>query len=92
MTKYKAALMAEVEAKVNELEKKVELLAKAVSMMMLEGEELSEDEIKEIRSRLSDWLRGKRGEFVDLDFEYYPYFSTRSLRNPSQAPFSFFHV
>ncbi len=59
--------MAEVEAKVYELEKKVELLAKAVSMMMLEGEELSEDEIKEIRSRLSDWLRGKREEFVDLE-------------------------
>jgi len=61
-----AILMAEVEAKVNELEKKVELLAKAVSMMMLEGEELPEDEVKEIRSRLNDWLRGKRGEFVDL--------------------------
>jgi ElaB/YqjD/DUF883 family membrane-anchored ribosome-binding protein len=62
-----AILMTEVEAKVNELEKKVELLAKAVSMMMLEGEELSEDEVKEIRSRLNDWLRGKRGEFVDLE-------------------------
>ena len=61
-----AILMAEGEAKVNELEKKVELLAKAVSMMMLEGEELPEDEVKEIRSRLNDWLRGKRGEFVDL--------------------------
>ena len=63
---HMAILMAEVEAKVNELEKKVELLAKAVSMMMLEGEELPEDEVKEIRSRLNDWLRGKRGEFVDL--------------------------
>jgi len=62
-----AILMAEGEAKVNELEKKVELLAKAVSMMMLEGEELPEDEVKEIRSRLNDWLRGKRGEFVDLE-------------------------
>jgi ElaB/YqjD/DUF883 family membrane-anchored ribosome-binding protein len=62
-----AILMTEVEAKVNELEKKVELLAKAVSMMMLEGEELSEDEVKEIRSRLNDWLRGKREEFVDLE-------------------------
>ncbi|GEM_PF-1158218 len=63
---HMAILMAEGEAKVNELEKKVELLAKAVSMMMLEGEELPEDEVKEIRSRLNDWLRGKRGEFVDL--------------------------
>jgi ElaB/YqjD/DUF883 family membrane-anchored ribosome-binding protein len=59
--------MAEVEAKVNGLEKKVELLAKAASMIMLEGEESSEDEVKEIRSRLNDWLRGKREEFVDLE-------------------------
>ena len=36
-------------------------------MMMPEGEELSEDEIKEIRSRLNYWLKGKRGEFVDLE-------------------------
>lgn len=60
-------LMTEVEVKVNELEKKVELLAKAVSMMMMEGEELSEDEVKEIRSRLNDWLRGNKEEFVDLE-------------------------
>ena len=46
---------------------KVELLAKTVSMMMLEGEELPEDEVKEITSRLNDWLRGKRGEFIDLE-------------------------
>lgn len=31
--------MSEVEAKVNELEKKVELLARALSMMMVEGED-----------------------------------------------------
>jgi hypothetical protein len=36
-------------------------------MMMLEGEELPEDEAKEITSRLNDWLRGKRGEFIDLE-------------------------
>jgi len=59
--------MAEVEARVNELEKKVELLTKAVSTLMLEGEESSEDEVKEVRSRLNDWLRGKREEFIDLE-------------------------
>jgi ElaB/YqjD/DUF883 family membrane-anchored ribosome-binding protein len=59
--------MAEVEARVNELEKKVELLTKAVSALMLEEEESSEDEVKEVRSRLNDWLRGKREEFIDLE-------------------------
>ncbi|MBO3810284.1 MAG: hypothetical protein FGF50_11930 [Candidatus Brockarchaeota archaeon] len=60
-------LMTEVEVKVNELEKKVELLAKAVSLKMMEGEELSEEEVKEIRSRLNDWLKGNREEFVDFE-------------------------
>jgi len=60
-------LMAEVEARVNELKKKVELLTKAVSALMLEEEESSEDEVKEVRSRLNDWLRGKREEFIDLE-------------------------
>ncbi|MBO3797401.1 MAG: hypothetical protein QW491_05510 [Thermoproteota archaeon] len=60
-------LMTEVEVKVNELEKKVELLAKAVSLMMMEGEELSEEEVKEVRARLNDWLKGSREEFVDFE-------------------------
>jgi hypothetical protein len=34
---------------------------------MLEGEESSEDEVKEVKSRLNDWLRGKREEFIDLE-------------------------
>jgi ElaB/YqjD/DUF883 family membrane-anchored ribosome-binding protein len=59
--------MAEVETRVNELEKKVELLTKAVSTLMLEEEESSEDEVKEVRSRLNDWLRGKREVFIDLE-------------------------
>ena len=60
-------MMAEVEARVNELKKKVELLTKAVSALMLEEEESSEDEVKEVRSRLNDWLRGKREVFIDLE-------------------------
>lgn len=60
-------LMTEVEVKVNELEKKVELLAKAVSLMMMEGEELSEEEVKEVRARLNDWLKGSTEEFVDFE-------------------------
>ncbi|MGC8831513.1 MAG: hypothetical protein ACP5PQ_02915 [Thermoproteota archaeon] len=67
MINHTAIVMAEVEAKVNELEKKVELLAKAVSLMMIEGEELPEEEVKEVKSRLDDWLKGSREEFVDLE-------------------------
>jgi len=33
----------------------------------MEGEELSEDEVKEIESRLNDWLKKDKKEFVDLD-------------------------
>jgi len=56
-----------LEARVNELEKKVELLIKAISVMMRGREELSEEEIEEIRSRLNDWFEGRKEEFVDVD-------------------------
>lgn len=67
MANHTAIVMTEVEVKINELEKKVELLAKAVSIMMMEGEELSEDEVREIKSRLNDWVKGSREEFIDLE-------------------------
>jgi len=35
--------------------------------MIMEGEELPEDEVKEIESRLNDWLKKDKKEFVDLD-------------------------
>ncbi|MEM3144488.1 MAG: hypothetical protein QW332_00610 [Thermoproteota archaeon] len=44
MVNHTATSMSEVEIRVKELEKKVELLAKAVSIIMIEREELSEEE------------------------------------------------
>ncbi|MEM2865167.1 MAG: hypothetical protein QW569_04040 [Candidatus Bathyarchaeia archaeon] len=56
-----------LEAKVNELEERVRLLAKAVNLMLMEGEELPEEEAEELRSRLNDWIKGRREEFIKLD-------------------------
>jgi len=35
--------------------------------MMMEGEELPEDEVEEIKSRLNDFLKGQKGAFMNLD-------------------------
>ncbi|WP_460024636.1 hypothetical protein [Infirmifilum sp. SLHALR2] len=59
--------MSSIEARVTELERKLAILAKAVSVMMIEGEELSEEEVEEIKSRLDDFLKGQKGAFMDLD-------------------------
>jgi len=59
--------MSSIEARVTELERKLAILAKAVSVMMMEGEELSEDEVEEIKSGLNDFLKGQKGAFVYLD-------------------------
>jgi len=59
--------MSSIEARVTELERKLAILAKAVSVMMMEGEELPEDEVEEIKSRLNDFLEGQKGAFMDLD-------------------------
>jgi len=59
--------MSSIEARVTELERKLAILVKAVSVMMMDGEELSEEEVEEIKSRLNDFLKGQKGAFMDLD-------------------------
>ena len=59
--------MSKIEVKVGELEEKVRLLAKAINLILMEGEELSEDEVKEVRSRLRDWFRENKSEFIDIE-------------------------
>jgi ElaB/YqjD/DUF883 family membrane-anchored ribosome-binding protein len=59
--------MPKLEVKVSELEEKVRLLARAINLMLMEGEELPEEEVKEVRSRISDWLKGNKDEFVSLE-------------------------
>ncbi|MEM1574369.1 MAG: hypothetical protein QW755_05130 [Nitrososphaerota archaeon] len=50
-------ITSEVEAKVNELEERIKLLAKAMNLTLMEEEGLPEDKVKEVISRLKDWLR-----------------------------------
>ena len=59
--------MSKIEVKVGKLEEKVRLLAKAINLILMEGEELSEDEVKEVRSRLRDWFRENKSEFIDIE-------------------------
>ena len=45
------------EGEISELEEKVRLLAKTVNLMLMEGEESPEEEV---RSRINDWFKGGR--------------------------------
>jgi hypothetical protein len=60
---FKAMTAAQIE--LNKLEKKVELLSKAMHLLLFEKKEvLSKKESKEIEKRLSVYLKGKKGKFV----------------------------
>lgn len=56
-----------LETKMVRLEKKVNLLTKAMEIMLLESEVLSPKELKEVKSRLRDFLAGKKNKFVSLE-------------------------
>lgn len=50
------------------LEKKVDLLSKAMHILLFkEKERISRKEAREIEKRLSAYLQGDKGEFVDLE-------------------------
>ena len=51
--------MPRVEVKISEREEKARLLAKAINLMLMEGEELPEGEI---RSRIENWFEGRKDE------------------------------
>lgn len=55
-----------LESKVSELEEKVRVLARAMNLMLMEGEEMSREEIEEVKRRLNDWLKEKRSKFISL--------------------------
>lgn len=59
--------MAATQTELNKLEKKVELLSKAMHLLLFEEKEtLSKKESKEIEKRLSAYLKGKKSEFLNL--------------------------
>ena len=58
--------MAEAE-KVLELERKVDLILRGLNLLFFhEPEELSEEELRELKDRFRDYLKNKDSEFVEL--------------------------
>ena len=58
--------MVEAE-RVLELERKVDLILRSLNLLLFhEPEELSENELKELKSRFEDYLKAKDSEFVEL--------------------------
>jgi len=58
--------MVEAE-RVLELERKVDLILRSLNLLLFhEPEELSKDELKELKSRFEDYLKVKDSEFVEL--------------------------
>jgi ElaB/YqjD/DUF883 family membrane-anchored ribosome-binding protein len=56
------------EARVVELERKVDTILRSLNLLLFEeGELVSEEEAKELKSRLDDYLKGRLSEFVTLD-------------------------
>lgn len=57
-----------VEVKVLELERKVDILSKALHLILFEeAEAISKKEVEELKERLNAYVQGKRDEFVSLD-------------------------
>ncbi|RLI42969.1 hypothetical protein DRO59_02565 [Candidatus Bathyarchaeota archaeon] len=57
-----------VEVKVLELERKVNILSKALYLILFEeAEAISKKEVEELKERLNAYVQGKKDEFVSLD-------------------------
>jgi len=55
----------QAETRVAKLERKVNVLSKALDLLLFEeAEDLSEEEARVLKERLSDFLCGKKDEFV----------------------------
>lgn len=56
------------EARVMELERKVDTIMKGLNVLLFEeGEAFPSEELEELKARLDDYLKGRRSEFVMLD-------------------------
>ena len=56
------------EAKLVELERKVDVIMRGLNLLLFEeGELLPDDEVEELKARLEDYVKGRRFEFVKLD-------------------------
>jgi len=55
------------EAKLVELEKKVDVLMRGLNLLLFEeGDTLPEKEVEDLEARLDDYVKGKRSEFAKL--------------------------
>ena len=56
------------EAKLAELERKVDVIMKGLNLFLFgEGEVLPDNEIRELQQRLEDYVTARSSEFVKLD-------------------------
>jgi hypothetical protein len=56
------------EAKLVELERKIDVIMRGLNLLLFEeGELLPDEEVEELKSRLDDYLKGRRSEFIKLD-------------------------
>ena len=57
-----------VESRLLELEKRVDVLERALYLLLFEeGEDVSREEIEEIRERLKDYFEGWMKEFISFE-------------------------
>lgn len=74
--------MTAAQTDLGRLEKKVELLSKAMHLLLFEEKEaLSKKESKEIEKRLSAYLKDKKSEFVNLEDV-----TNAGSKNPQKRP------
>lgn len=56
------------EARLVELERKIDAIMRGLNLLLFEeGELLPDDEVEELKVRLEDYVKGRRFEFVKLD-------------------------
>jgi len=57
-----------VESRLLELEKRVDVLERALYLLLFEeGEDVSREEVEEIRVRLKDFFEGRMKEFISFE-------------------------
>lgn len=56
------------EAKLDELERKVDVIMRGLNLLLFgEGEVVPENEIRDLKGRLDDYVASRSSEFVSLD-------------------------
>jgi len=56
------------DSKVDRLERKVDVISRALDLILFEEPEcLTEEEVKDLRQAMEDYLQGRKDKFVALD-------------------------